>query len=121
MGIKDVALLGELCGSTILKNTMGFPEGEHEFFAFDIYDIGKQKSLPFEETQAIFKRLDIPHVPVLGRVRMCDFARNLNELLRKAEGTGCMGQNREGIVLTSAKDGSQTKVISNSWLLEKGM
>ncbi|MDA4132584.1 MAG: hypothetical protein OK454_05600 [Thaumarchaeota archaeon] len=118
---SNVAVQGELVGSTIEGNTMGFAEGEHAFYVFEIDDIDRQRYWRPDRTLKACARLDLPHVPVVSQgVRLCDFAGGVEEVLRRrVEGVGIRGRPREGLVFKTVKDQFAFKAISNSWLLEK--
>jgi len=115
---NNVVVMGELCGPSIRSNDLGLTE--HEFFVFDIFDITRQKMFRVKDTVGICSRLSFPHVPVLGYVEMWRLAKNVEELLRKAEGVGFKGQQREGFVMKSLGNDAVFKAISNSWLLDHG-
>lgn len=60
-------------------------------------------------------------MPLIARIKLREYATDLDDLLRRAEGVGFHGQTREGLVF-KLMDGRATsfKVISNKWLLEIG-
>jgi RNA ligase (TIGR02306 family) len=111
----NIAVQGELCGSSIGGNTMQYPEGEHEFLVFAIWDINKGTYVRPKEVEELCGQFGIQHVPVVAYCSLADFARDLDELLSKAEGKGKFGGVREGLVFRST-DMDAFKVISNSWL-----
>ncbi|KAI1499931.1 RNA ligase-domain-containing protein [Biscogniauxia marginata] len=118
---KNVVVQGELCGSSILRNSMGFAEGEYHFYIFNIYNIDKQRYLPLDQTLRICKDLGWDHVPVISRSsKLCDFAKDVEDLLGKAEGIGMKGREREGLVFKELYTDFSFKAISNTWLLETG-
>jgi ATP-dependent RNA circularization protein (DNA/RNA ligase family) len=116
----DIAIQGELVGSSILGNSMGFAEGEHAFLVFAIFDIGRQSYMSVSKTMEICERLNLAHTPVIRQCRLKEFASDLNDLIRKAEGTGMKGRTREGLVFKTMDGQKQFKVISNEWLIQKG-
>ncbi|RYP93124.1 hypothetical protein DL770_000781 [Monosporascus sp. CRB-9-2] len=119
--VGNVAIQGELCGSSIYTNSMGFAPGEHHFYVFDIYDIDRQKWMKPTRVSNFCKKLKMDHVPVVGKdVRLSSFAAGMDDLLAKAEGEGMLGQNREGLVFKQMDGPMIFKVISNSWLLHTG-
>lgn len=123
MGLGNVAVQGELIGPTVKNNSIGFsPDADHEFIVFQMFDIDRQEYLGSGEVVEICARMGLPHVPVLGYFKLRDFAKNVDEILARAEGVGARGQTREGFVfksLTSREDFA-FKVVSNKWLLEQG-
>ncbi|KAI1100384.1 RNA ligase-domain-containing protein [Jackrogersella minutella] len=117
----NIVVQGELCGSSVMGNTMGFSSGEHKFFVFDIFDIDKQQHLRPDEVTSICNRLGWDHVPVIfNSMKLSKFANSINDLLVKAEGIGVKGQMREGLVFKGNHSKFRFKVISNTWLLATG-
>ncbi|KAI0601090.1 RNA ligase-domain-containing protein [Biscogniauxia sp. FL1348] len=118
---KNIAVQGELCGSSILTNSMGFPEGEHHFYVFDIFDIDKQQYLPFHKAREMCRNHGWDYVPIIAHsMRLGEFAYNLEDLINKANGTGMLGRKREGLVFRAVYRDYAFKVISNEWLMETG-
>ena len=116
-GVRNVAVHGELVGSSIEGNTMNYAEGRHEFVVFSVWDIDARHYLHPRRTVNLCKELGVRHVPVHGYVRMYNFAKNLSELLKKADGKSPLGGVREGFVFKSMDNGLESfKVISNDWL-----
>lgn len=116
----NISIQGELCGSSILKNSMGFPEGKHAFYVFSIWDIDKQAWWGAKRTLQFCDRNGLAHVPVLHRIRLSAFAKDIDELLAKAEGKGVLGKKREGLIFRTMNNSFGFKVIANSWLLTYG-
>lgn len=117
---RNLAVQGELCGSSIQANYEGFSTGFHEFYVFSAWDIDKQTYLAPRETEQWARDLGLKHVPVHGYSKLKDIGNNVEEMLKRAEGKGINGKKREGIVLKH-KDGEFSfKAISNSWLLRHG-
>ena len=114
--LPNVAVHGELCGSSIEGNTMKYPEGEHEFIVFGIWDIDTRKYLKPKPTVKLCKELGIKHAPVVGYSCLENYASDVHELLLKAEGNGEVGGVREGFVFKSLDGTEHFKVISNRWL-----
>ncbi|AEO66214.1 uncharacterized protein THITE_34535, partial [Thermothielavioides terrestris NRRL 8126] len=114
--MPNVAVQGEFCGSSVLRNSMQYPDGEHEFVVFAIWDIDKARYLGPRETVELCDKLGIKHVPVVGYVALGGYARDTKELLEKAEGRGRFGGVREGLVFRALDGSGSFKVISNSWL-----
>lgn len=116
----NVAVQGELCGSTIMDNSLRLPDGEHTFIVFGIWDIDNQRHMPVKAVEGICKRLEIPHVPVIGYHRLEDFADNLQDLLKAADGIGMNGTIREGLMFKYLNGKGYCKVVSNDWLIKTG-
>jgi RNA ligase (TIGR02306 family) len=122
---KNIALQGEVIGEGIQGN----PEKlkGHEFYLFDIWDIGKQEYLNPAERAVLwsmnFKDKGICWCPYTDEyrifsVKLSDFE-NINELLEYANGKSLNSDIREGIVFKSMDSKLSFKVISNQYLLEK--
>lgn len=121
IGISNVAVQGELIGPTIKDNSLKFPEDmAHEFIIFQIFDIDRQEYISAAAVEKICVDMGWAHVPIIGYIKLKDFATNLDELLVRAEGVSDYGQTREGLVFKSMRDDFVFKVISNKWLLEQG-
>jgi hypothetical protein len=116
----NFAIQGELCGHSILHNSMGFKKGKHHFYAFGIYDIDNQCWLPPAKTVEICQELNIDHAPVIACGRLRDFASDMGDLLQKAEGKGVHGKDREGLIFRALDRSFRFKVIANTWLLNYG-
>ncbi|KAK8045444.1 hypothetical protein PG993_005468 [Apiospora rasikravindrae] len=117
---RNVAVQGELCGSSIMANSMGFAEGQHRFYVFGIYDIDRDAWMSADKAFGLCKQLNLTHAPVVGRMKLSNFAQSLDELLEKAEGKGVLGKEREGLVFRLPSNTWGFKVIANSWLLTYG-
>ncbi|ROV97751.1 hypothetical protein VMCG_07416 [Cytospora schulzeri] len=115
---RNVAIQGELVGSTINGNRHGYQKGEHEFFVYSMWDIDRQERFLPSLTEERTKSLGLKHVPVLGYVKLPDIARSHEDLLERAKGTHADGRKREGLVFKSVSDGRNFKVIANDYLLE---
>lgn len=121
LGPANLAVQGELIGPTIKSNSLGFaPDEPHQFLVFQIYNIDTQRWMDPRKVVQLCEAHNLPHVPVIGRFKLREFATGLNEILAKAEGVGFRGQTREGLVFKMCGDEFAFKVISNKWLLENG-
>ncbi|KAI8635418.1 RNA ligase, DRB0094 family [Xylariaceae sp. FL1651] len=116
----NVVIQGELCGSTINGNREGFARGQHDFFVFRMFEIDTQTFIHPQTVHERAKTLGLKHVPVHCYARLHDMAKNQEDLLRRAEGKGIFGNNREGLVYKNCADGRAFKSISNSYLLKIG-
>ncbi|KAI0016425.1 RNA ligase, DRB0094 family [Xylariomycetidae sp. FL0641] len=117
---RNLAVQGELVGSTIQANRHGFPAGRHDFYVFAIFDIDAQERLKPGETVQRAAQLGLQHVPVHGEARLHDIAKCHADLLKRAEGTGINGRKREGLVFKNVDDQRGFKVIANDYLLKHG-
>lgn len=85
-----------------------------------MFDIDRQERLKPGETVLRTKQLGIQHVPVFGEVNLHAIASSNKDLLKRAEGTGINGKQREGLVYKNVVDGRWFKVIANDYLLNHG-
>ncbi|KAK7730582.1 hypothetical protein SLS53_008972 [Cytospora paraplurivora] len=123
MGPPNIAIQGELIGPTIRNNSLVFePEEPHQFIVFQIYNIDTQRWMDPRRVVQMCESHRLPHVPVIGRLRLRGFAASLAELLDRADGVGYRGRTREGLVFKAFARGEEFafKIISNKWLLEHG-
>lgn len=123
LGPPNIAVQGELIGPTIRNNSLRFaPDEPHQFVVFQIYNIDSQRWMDPRKVLELCDAHGLPHVPIIGKFRLRDFATNLRELLAKADGVGYRGHMREGLVFKalSRSEDFAFKVISNQWLLEQG-
>lgn len=116
----NLAIQGELCGSGIQSNFEKFPEGIHDFFVYDIWDIDNQVYLSPTFTHELATQLGLKHVPVHGEIVLGEVAQTIGQILDRAEGTGLNGAKREGLVFKHIESGFSFKAISNSYLLKHG-
>ncbi|KAI0899047.1 RNA ligase-domain-containing protein [Annulohypoxylon nitens] len=115
----NMVVQGELCGSDILRNSIGFEPGEHTFFVFGIFSIDDHDYLRPKEVKDICDRLGWEHAPIISDgVKLSTFADDVHDLLSKAEGVGLKGRTREGLVFKTHDARFAFKAISNAWLLE---
>lgn len=123
---SNLVIQGELMGPGIQGNREQLKETE--FFAFDIFDIDKQKYLPPHQRRYILKKLDIKSVPILFEdLSITRKTHSLDFLLEMAEGTSYNKDvTREGLVFkhttgqTLFDDPIKSfKVISNKYLLKE--
>ncbi|KAJ9428838.1 DRB0094 family RNA ligase [Fusarium oxysporum] len=105
---RNIALQGELCGSSIQSNFEGFAKGTHCFFLFAVYDIDGQRYLPPREVYETWAPLlGVKHVPVHGYRPLNEMGSQVTDL-------------REGIVFKREDGQFSFKAISNSYLLTHG-
>lgn len=117
---SSFAIQGELCGHSILQNSMGFKKGQHHFYVFGIYDIDKQRWLPPIKMIQVCKTLKLDHAPVVAQGKLQDLATDVDGILRMAEGKGVLGEDREGLIFRALDCSFSFKAIANSWLLKYG-
>lgn len=118
---RNIALQGELCGSSIQSNFEGFAKGTHCFFLFAVYDIDGQRYLPPREVYETWAPLlGVKHVPVHGYRPLNEMGSQVTDLVNRAEGRGINGRKREGIVFKREDGQFSFKAISNSYLLTHG-
>ncbi|KAM0427519.1 hypothetical protein ACHAPT_007479 [Fusarium lateritium] len=118
---RNVAVQGELCGSSIQGNYEGFPRNTHNFFIFAVWDIDTQRYLsPREVHDDWAPWLGVSHVPVHGYRLLREIGGSVADLVKRAEGKGVNGKKREGIVLKQEDGSFSFKAISNSYLIKHG-
>jgi ATP-dependent RNA circularization protein (DNA/RNA ligase family) len=124
---ENIAIQGELCGTTIEGNREGFTRGKHDFFVYSIFDVHYQNFYHPKVTVAKTEKLGLKHIPIHGYFRLRDIAVNQVQLLYRAEGDGIFGNEREGLVYKDCsyrdhKDyrGRSFKANSNKYLLQIG-
>lgn len=111
---RNIAVQGELVGSSIESNFHDYADGEHEFFLFTIYDIDTHERMDPKEVVEFAKEHDLKHVPVKGYFLLPKLGRGVEDLVARAG-----GQEFEGLVYKNVFDGRWFKVISPDWLLRK--
>lgn len=123
------AVQGEFCGPAIQSNRLGLRD--KAFYAFQVFDIAKQRYLDYDDFVQFCSTRNIPTVPVEWRGAL---NLDLAGVLAQADGTYPSGHPREGLVIRptverispvlSAYCGSPArasfKVISNAYLLKIG-
>lgn len=117
------AVQAEVMGPGIQKNPLQLRN--HQLFAFDVYDIGKQAYLDHGDFMKFCQLFGIPTVDVVETGS--NFRYTLDELLEKAKGTyPGSGRRREGIVVRPQTETRSTtlggrlsfKVLNNDFLLK---
>ncbi len=112
---KNIAIQGELCGSSIGGNREKFPPGSHDFFVFDVFDLDKRQYGNPKSAVEVAKSLGLKHVPVRGYHKIRAIASSHEDLYKRARES-----NREGYVYKCVQDGRRFKVINDDWLLKHG-
>lgn len=123
---EGFAIQGEVCGPGIQKNRL---ELKHlDLFVFNVFDIGAQKFLNFDDACKFCTERGFKQVPVADYIGESEIYRlTLNEFLKLAEGKYEGTNNRrEGIVVRPISESQSSvtkgrmsfKVISNSFLLK---
>ena len=135
---RNIAIQGELSGEGIQKNP--YHELGTVFYVFDVWDIDKQKYLPYPERLSVFTAIEkasdekargkFKHVPILAIDFVFQKYPTMPELLAYADGRSVAvnelsstAVSREGLVFKSKNylDGEivHFKIISNQHLLEE--
>jgi RNA ligase (TIGR02306 family) len=118
----NFALQGEVVGPGIQKNRMKL--GEHQLFAFDVYDIDRARYLDYADFIEFCSDLNIPTVPILNDNLIINHS--VDDLLAMAKGEYDGGHPREGLVIKEfishnpAWSPTSFKVINNDYLLKIG-
>lgn len=117
---RNIALQGELMGEGIQGNREKI-KGQ-EFFCYNIWDIDKQRFLTKDERKEILINLKIKEVPFLETLKVFVKFKNVEEILKYAEGKSLNHDIREGVVFksTTLVNGKTIsfKAISNKYLLK---
>lgn len=126
---RNVGLAGVLCGANIAGNPLMVTG--HRFYVYAICDDD------FETWETTDERDDewagnlakLVHVPKFAtRVRLSAFAKDLDELMKKAQGASCVSYatrdqypslKRKGLAFRSLDGSFSFKVIANDWLLDE--
>jgi len=113
---KSLALQGELIGPGIQGNKYNL--STNEMYAFNVWDINKQKYLNLEEKLIVLSEVGIVHVPFLSDPNDLTTPK---EFLEFADGPSLFVSTehpREGVVIRDwDDDGFSFKAISNQFLL----
>lgn len=122
---KNIAIQGEMIGEGIQGNNEKI-EGI-DFYVFDIYNIDKKRHMTREERFNVLQELhdigcNLKHVPTFDKEFYIG-DKNLEDMLKIAEGKSLFAKNREGLVFKSnILVNNQTisfKCISNKYLLKQ--
>lgn len=116
----EYALQGELVGPGIQSNRDLLTE--HEWRIFRIFDITASGFLDPARTARLCREFLIPHVTVIAE-ELCVFRsfKDVDEILKFAEGKTARGNEREGVVFKSDDGGPYVsfKAVSNKYLLKQ--
>jgi len=108
----DFYVQGELCGPGIQGNKYGFED--LRFFAFNVYNISKQRYLSSFEAYNFCNEMGFAHVPLIERTSFC--WRDVEELVEYAKGGSVFGKTpREGVVVRSVRWMPPESGMSNSF------
>lgn len=116
----NFAIQGELIGEGIQKNPYGIKG--HDFFIFDIYDIGTGAYVLPEHRQRLCAKYGLNHCPIIHTDFYVADSLSIDDYLRLAEGKSTLNgkTEREGLVFKSHEGGFTFKAISNLFLLKGG-
>jgi RNA ligase (TIGR02306 family) len=126
---RSFAVQGEIMGPGIQGNREQLKV--HQFFVFDIQDLNMNMYLTPEQREELMKELYangvsadlVKHVPIVAhRAELCDTLgiKDIEGLLRFAEGKSLTHPIREGLVFKRLDGGFSFKAISNQFLLKGG-
>lgn len=124
------AIQGEFVGEGIQSNRIGI-KGK-DFFAFQVFDISKQRYLDFKDFVKFCDDIGVKTVPIENPNLILNHS--LEDLLKMSEGSYASGHPREGIVIRPVVETlsdalchyngypqrASFKVINNSYLLKIG-
>lgn len=114
----NIGLAGVLCGESIAGNPLMI--SGHRFYVYATCDE------EFECWEAIGGWNSVPIFA--DRVRLSAFAKDLNELMKKAQGASCVSDatrakypslKRKGLAFRTLNGSFSFKVIANDWLLDE--
>jgi RNA ligase (TIGR02306 family) len=91
----NFAIQGEFCGPGVQGNKLSLKE--HQFFAFQLWDVTNQKYIPFKEFKAKCDEWGISTVPVESEYFIMDHT--VNQLIEMSVGKYASGHPREGLVI----------------------
>jgi RNA ligase (TIGR02306 family) len=91
----NFAIQGEFCGPGVQGNRLNLKE--HQFFAFQIWDVTNQKYLPFKEFTTKCAEWGISTVPVESESFIMDHT--VDQLIEMSGGKYASGYPREGLVV----------------------
>jgi RNA ligase (TIGR02306 family) len=111
---KNIAIQGELVGSTIEGNSHGYADGEHEFFLFSVYDVDTHERWDPRQVEKFADDMGLNHVPVRGYSILFDYGKSVDDMVARAD-----AQEFEGLVYKSVYDGRWFKVISPDYLMRR--
>lgn len=113
----NIAIQGELMGPNIQGNREGL--SCHEFYVFDVWDIGRQAYWPPSQTREFCVRHGLKHVPVLhDGCTLREFGiSSIADALYQAEGPSMIHAVREGLVFKRTDGAFSFKAIANNFLL----
>jgi RNA ligase (TIGR02306 family) len=122
---KNLSIQGEICGPGIQKNRLGLKEVC--LYIFKIYDIDLQRYLTNPEKDEYMDKYfsHIPHVPLLGLVKIFKEYPTMDSILEHVKGKSILNKDkkREGCVYKSCNTFYNQvisfKVINNQYLLDE--
>jgi len=117
---KELAVQGELVGPGLQSNRDLLTE--HEWDVFRIYNVTDQEMMDPTFTEAFCKEHGLQHVTVLAHnVPVFKKFKDIDEILKFAEGKTSRGNEREGVVFKSDDNGPYVsfKAVSNRYLLKQ--
>ena len=118
---RNIAVQAELMGPGIQGNREQLKT--HQLFVFDIFDIDEQRTMNPEERQAMLFILQNEgftgvHCPVIDKAMKLPH-KNVDDLLKFAEGPSLKHPIREGIVWKRVDGKFSFKTIANNFLLKE--
>ncbi|KAI6360724.1 hypothetical protein MCOR25_006674 [Pyricularia grisea] len=120
----DMVLQGELVGDKINQNRHNYGPGQHDFFAFDIYDhLDEGDWLPANQVVAWCNKFGVKHVPVKKTLHITDIAKCHEEIQQHADKeVHPDGSHAEGLVFKCLQEsGRRFKVHNRHYLKQHGL
>ncbi|EHA57528.1 hypothetical protein MGG_10537 [Pyricularia oryzae 70-15] len=120
----DMVLQGELVGDRINQNRHNYEPGQHDFFAFDIYDhLDEGDWLPANDVVAWCKKFGVKHVPIKKTIHITDIAKCHEDIHQRADKeVQSDGSHAEGLVFKCQQEaGRRFKVHNRHYLKLHGL
>ncbi|KAK7718428.1 hypothetical protein SLS64_002383 [Diaporthe eres] len=125
---RNFGIAGVLCGATIAGNPLMV--NGHRYYVYAVCDDFKTWKTADDHDNEWDGLLEpLKHVPRFAtRVRLSAFAKDLEELMKKAQGASCVSRStrnkypslkRKGLVFRALDGSFSFKVIADDWLLDE--
>ncbi|TLD24738.1 hypothetical protein PspLS_05374 [Pyricularia sp. CBS 133598] len=120
----DMVLQGELVGDKVNQNRHNYGTGQHELFAFDIYDhLDEGDWLPANDVLAWCQKFGVQHVPIKKTLHITDIAKCHEDIHQRADKEAQPdGNYAEGLVFKCLQEaGRRFKVHNRHYLKLHGL
>lgn len=114
----NIAIQGEIIGSSIQGNKYNLPEGTFDLFIFNVFNIDKQEYYSFDKAIAIIKSIGLKYVPIIND--NLKLPETVQELVDLSKGKSLLyNTDREGLVIRTYDKKVSFKVINPEFLLKE--